>query len=94
MVGMGAEISTILRRVEWGKLNDTSCPGSHLLTLEFLMTFSSFVKNTNTYVRFHRFGEPHECDLPRFSELMDFSKSCLSESAAMKNFSRHPSAVS
>jgi hypothetical protein len=35
-VGLGEELSTILRTVGWGKLYDEPCLGSHLLNLNFL----------------------------------------------------------
>jgi hypothetical protein len=33
-------------------------------------------------------GKSFGCDLPCFSELPDFSKSCLPESTAMRNFNK------
>jgi hypothetical protein len=39
-------------------------------------------------VKFHLFGKSFGCDFPCFSELLDFSKSCLSESSAMRNFNK------
>jgi hypothetical protein len=37
-VGLDEELPTILRTIGWGKLYDEPHLGSHLLTLEFLMT--------------------------------------------------------
>jgi hypothetical protein len=37
-------------------------------------------------VKFCLFRKLFGCDFPRFSELLDFSKSCLPESSAMRNF--------
>jgi hypothetical protein len=37
---------------------------------------------------FHLFEKSFGCDLSRFSELLDFSKSCLPESTAMRNFNK------
>jgi hypothetical protein len=33
-------------------------------------------------------GKSFGCDFSRFSELLDFSKSCLPESSAMRNFNK------
>jgi hypothetical protein len=38
------------------------------------------------FLKFHLFGKSFRCDLSRFSELLDFSKSCLPESTSMRNF--------
>jgi hypothetical protein len=39
-------------------------------------------------MKFHLFGKSFGCDLSHFSELLDFSKSCLPESSAMRNFNK------
>jgi hypothetical protein len=39
-------------------------------------------------VKFHLFGKSFGCDFFHFSELLDFSKSCLPESSAMRNFKK------
>jgi hypothetical protein len=39
-------------------------------------------------VRFHLFRKSFGCDHSRFSELLDFSESCLPESTAMRNFNK------
>jgi hypothetical protein len=85
-VGLDEELSTILRTVSWGKLYDEPHLGSHLLTLEFLMTFEIVEKNRKSFVKFCLFGKSFGCDFSCFSELLDFSKSCLPESSAMRNF--------
>jgi hypothetical protein len=71
-----------------GKLYDKPRLGSRLLTLEFLITIKIVEKNRKSFVKFHLFGKPFGCDFPCFSELLDFSKSCLSESSAMRNFNK------
>jgi hypothetical protein len=38
-VGLDKELPTILRTIGWEKLYDEAHLGSHLLTLEFLITF-------------------------------------------------------
>jgi hypothetical protein len=38
------------------------------------------------FVKFHLFRKSFGCDLSRFSELQDFSKSCLPESTTIRNF--------
>jgi hypothetical protein len=40
------------------------------------------------FVKFHLFRKSLGCDLYHFSELLDFSKSCLPESSAMRNFNK------
>jgi hypothetical protein len=37
-------------------------------------------------VKFRLFGKSFGCDFSCFSELLDFSKSCLPESSAIRNF--------
>jgi hypothetical protein len=87
-VGLDEELSTILRTIGWGKLYDEPRLGSCLLTLEFLMTFEIVEKNRKSFVKFCLFGKSFGCDFSRFSELLDFSKSCLSESSSMRNLNK------
>jgi hypothetical protein len=70
----------------WGKLYDEPRLGLRLLTLEFLMTFETVEKNRKSFVKFHLFLKLFGCDFSHFSELLDFSKSCLPESSSMRNF--------
>jgi hypothetical protein len=39
-------------------------------------------------VKIHLFGKSFGCDFSCFSELLDFSQSCLPESSAMRNFNK------
>jgi hypothetical protein len=87
-VGLDEEFPTILQTIGWGKSYDEPRLGSHLLTLEFLMTFETVEKNKKSFVKFRLFGKSFGCDFSRFSELLDFSKSCLPESSAMTNFTK------
>jgi hypothetical protein len=87
-VGLGEELPTILRTNCWGKLYDEPRLGSRLLAPEFLMTFETVEKNRKSFVKFHLFEKSFGCDFSRFSELLDFSKSCLPESSAMRNFNK------
>jgi hypothetical protein len=87
-VGLDKELPTILRTIGWGKLYDEPCLVSCLLTLEFLMTFEIVEKNRKSFVKFRLLGKSFGCDFSRFSELLDFSKSCLPESIAMRNFNK------
>jgi hypothetical protein len=57
-------------------------------TLEFLMTFETIEKNRKSFVKFHLFRKSFGCDFSCFSELLDFSKSCLPKSSAMRNFNK------
>jgi hypothetical protein len=87
-VGLNEELPTILRTIDWGKLYDKHHLGKCLLTLEFHMTFEIVEKNRKLFVKFHLLEKSFGCDFSRFSELLDFSKSCLLESGAMANFNK------
>jgi hypothetical protein len=87
-VGLYEELPTILYTIGWGKLYDEPHQGSRLLTLEFLTTFETFEKNSKSFVQFHLFEKSFGCDFSRFSEFLDFSKSSLPESSAMRNFNK------
>jgi hypothetical protein len=52
------------------------------------MTFEIIEKNRKSFVKFCLFGKSFGCDFSRFSKLLDFSKSCLPESSAMRNFNK------
>jgi hypothetical protein len=87
-VGLDEELPTILWTINWGKIYDEPRLGSRLLTLEFLTTFETVEKNMKSFVKFRLFKKSFGCDFSCFSELLDFSKSCLSESSAMRNFNK------
>jgi hypothetical protein len=87
-VGLDEELPTILRTIGWGKLYDEPRLGSHLLTLEFLITFETVEKNKKSFVKFCLFRKSFGCDFSCFNELLDFSRSCLPESIAMRNFNK------
>jgi hypothetical protein len=87
-VGFDEELPTIMRTIGWEKLYDEPRLGSHLLTLEFLMTFEIVEKNRKSFMKFHLFGKSFGCDFSCFSELIDFYKSCLPESSTMRNFNK------
>jgi hypothetical protein len=74
-VNLDEELITILRTIGWRKLYDEPRLCLRLLTLEFLMTFKIVEKNRKSFVKFHLFGKSFGCDISRFSELLDFSKS-------------------
>jgi hypothetical protein len=82
-VGLNEELPTIHQTISWGKLYDEPCQGSRLLTLEFLTTFETVEKGRKLFVKIHLFGKSFGYDLSCFSELLDFSTSCLLESTAM-----------
>jgi hypothetical protein len=86
-IGLDEELPIILRTIGWGKLYDETHLGLRPLTLEFLMTFETVEKNRKSFVKFHLFGKSFGCDFSHFSELLDFSKSCLPKSA-MRNFNK------
>jgi hypothetical protein len=87
-VGLDEELPIILWTIGWGKPYDESHLGSRLLTIEFLMTFQTVEKNRKSLVKFRLLGKSFGCDFSHFSELLDFSKSCLPESSAMRNFNK------
>jgi hypothetical protein len=87
-VGLEEELPTILQTIGWGKLYDEPRQNSHLLTLEFPTTFEIVEKGRKLFVKFCLFRKSFGCDLSHFSELLDFSKSCLPESTAMRNFNK------
>jgi hypothetical protein len=87
-VGLDKELPTILRTTGWGKLYDDPRQGLRLLTLEFLTTFETVEKGRMLFVKFCLFRKSFGRDLAHFSELLYFSKSCLLESTAMRNFNK------
>jgi hypothetical protein len=87
-VGLDEELPTIIWTVGWGKLYDEPHLGSCFLTLEFLMSFETVEKNRKSFVKFRLFQKSFGCDFSHFSKLIDFSKSCLPESSAMRNFNK------
>jgi hypothetical protein len=87
-VGLDEELPIILQAISWGKLYDEPHLGSRLLTLEFLMTFETVEKGRKFFVKFFLFGKSFGCDLSHFCKHLDFSKSCLPESSAMRNFNK------
>jgi hypothetical protein len=87
-VGLDEELPTIFQTIGWEKLYDEPRQGSRLLTLEFLTTFEIVENGRKLFVKFRLFEKSFGCDLSHFSELLDFSKSCLSESTAKKNFNK------
>jgi hypothetical protein len=87
-VSLDEELPTILWTIDWGKLYDEPRLGLRLLTLEFLMTFETVEKNMKSFVKFHLFRKSFGCDFSRFSKFLGFSKPCLPESSAMRNFNK------
>jgi hypothetical protein len=85
-VGLDEELPTILQTISWGTLYDEPLQGSRLLTLQFLTTFKTVEKGRKLFVKFRLFEKSFGCDPSRFSELLDFSKSCLPESTTIRNF--------
>jgi hypothetical protein len=86
MVGLDKELPTILQTIGWGKLYNELRLGSRLLTVEFLITFETVEKNRKSFIKFYLFEKSFGCDFSHFNELLDFSKSYLPKSIAMRNF--------
>jgi hypothetical protein len=79
-VGLDEELPIILWTIGWGKLDDEPRLGSHLLTLEFLMTFEIVDKNRKSFVMFHLFGKSFGCDFSCFYKLLDsLNLACLNQ---------------
>jgi hypothetical protein len=87
-VGLDEGLPTILRSIGWGKLYDVPHLGSCLLILEFLMTSETVEKHRKSFVKFCQFRKSFGCNFSHFSELLDFSKSCLPELSTMRNFNK------
>jgi hypothetical protein len=87
-VDLDEELPAILRTIGWEKLYDEPRQGSRLLTLEFLITLEIVEKGRKLFVRFWLSGKSFGCVFSCFSELLDFSKSCLPKSSAMRNFNK------
>jgi hypothetical protein len=87
-VGLDKELPTILWTIGWRKLYDEPRLGLCLLALEFIMTIETVEKNRMSFMKFCLFGKSFGCDFSHFSELLDFSKSCVPESSAMRNFNK------
>jgi hypothetical protein len=66
-VGLDEELPAILRTIGWGKLYDELHLSSHLLTLEFLMTFEIVKKNRKSFMKFCLFRKSFGCDVSHFS---------------------------
>jgi hypothetical protein len=52
------------------------------------MTFETVEKNRKSFMKFRLFEKSFGLDFSHFSELLDFSKSCLPESSVMRNFNK------
>jgi hypothetical protein len=87
-VDLDEELPAILRTIGWEKLYDEPRQGSRLLTLEFLITLEIVEKGRKFFVKFWLSGKSFGCVFSCFSELLDFSKSCLPKSSAMRNFNK------
>jgi hypothetical protein len=87
-VDLDEELPAILRTIGWEKLYDEPRQGSCLLTLEFLITLEIVEKGRKFFVKFWLSGKSFGCVFSCFSELLDFSKSCLPKSSAMRNFNK------
>jgi hypothetical protein len=87
-VGLDEELPIILWTIDWGKLYDEPRLGSHLITLEFLMTFEIVEKDRKLLVKIRLYGKSCGYHFSHFCKLPDFSKSCFPESSGMRNFNK------
>ena len=61
----------------WEDLTDVIEPGSHLLTMEFLITLVVEENGSETKVYFRFFNEQFEMTLQQFSVALGFNKRCI-----------------
>jgi hypothetical protein len=85
---MDLDLPTIFNAVGWDKLLEAPHSGSRILNLKLLTTFESFARGRKSFVSFCLFRREFKVDYSRFSELLDFSSSCLLDTRAINNFSR------
>ena len=69
---MDVELSDTFRAIGWSKLYEEPHPGSRFLTLEFLMTLTTFTRDQKPMARFRLFARQYEVSFSRLGKLMDF----------------------
>jgi len=77
MTGLLQDINQAFTAIGWENFADIVEPGSHLLTMEFLMTLTVEETSTETIVYFRFFNEQFEMTLQQFSVALGFNKRCI-----------------
>ena len=76
-MGLLQDMNQAFTAVGWENFTDIIEPGSHLLTMEFLMSLTVEETSTETKVYFQFFNEQFEMTLQQFSVALDFNKRCI-----------------
>ena len=74
MTGLLQDMNQAFTAVRWENFADIIEPGSHLLTMEFLMSLTVEETNTETKVYFRFFNDQFEMTLQQFSVALGFNK--------------------
>ena len=77
MEGLLQDMNQAFTAVRWENFADIVEPGSHLLTMEFLMSLAIEETSTKTKVYFLFFNEQFEMTLQQFSVALGFNKRCI-----------------
>src|SRR6185312_13465349 len=77
MTGLLQDMNQAFTSVGWENFADIVEPGSHLLTMEFLMSLTVEETSTETKVYFRFFNEQFEITLQQFSVALGFNKRCI-----------------
>jgi hypothetical protein len=77
MTGLLQDMNQASTAVGWENFADIVEPGSHLLTMEFLMSLTDEETSTETKVYFRFFNEQFEMTLQQFSVALGFNKRCI-----------------
>jgi len=77
MMGLLQDMNQAFTTVGWENFADIVEPGSHLLTMEFLMSLTVEETSTETKVYFRFFNEQFEMTLQQFSVALGFNKRCI-----------------
>ena len=77
MTGLLQDMSQAFNAVGWENFADIVEPGSHLSTMEFLMSLTVEETSTETKVYFRFFNEQFEMTLQYFSVALGFIKRCI-----------------
>jgi len=76
MTGLLQDMNQAFTAVGWENFADIVEPGSHLLTMEFLMSLTVEETSTETKVYFQFFNEQFKMTLQQFSDALGFNKRC------------------
>jgi len=77
MTGLLQDMNQAFTAIGWEKFANIVESGSHLLTLEFVMSLTIEETSTETKVYFRFFNEQFEMTLQQFSVALGFNKRCI-----------------